>query len=347
MRYRRSYDTFNNAYRVYDSLTTSDVEEAARKYFIDEALVVTTLSHDKLPDELARLPALASFASSAQPVDTSKWIVQKTELPQLTIKLLFDVGSAYDPKGKEGLAQLTASMIAEAGSKTLRIDEINKALYPMAGSFVAQVDKEMTALTMGVHRDNWPAFAAVVLPQLLEPGFRQEDFDRLRTSQLNALTLDLRSNNEEELGKEWLQNRVFAGTAYGHTTLGTVEGLGAITLDDVKGFARQHYTVGNLHCRDQRRCHGRRDVVARRRARSVAGRNDAEGDGHRCEDAARARCRHHCQGHAGHGDFVRPAYRRYACLPRLRGARRRSRVARRASRFDVDTSTTASARRAA
>ena len=246
VRHRRSYDTINNFYRVYDSLTPADLDAAANKYFIDDSLVVATLSREKLPDAIAQLPRLASFTPSAAKLDSTQFIVQKSELPQLTIKLLFDVGSAYDPPGKEGLARLTASMIAEAGSKSLRIDEISKALYPIAGSFAAQVDKEMTSFTMSVHRDNWPLFASVALPQLVEPGFRQEDFERLKTNQLNALTIDLRSNNEEELGKEWLQNRIFAGTPYGHTVLGTVEGLGAITLEDVRTFARQHYTTGNL-----------------------------------------------------------------------------------------------------
>ena len=51
------------------------------------------------------------------------------------MKLLFTVGSAHDPKGKEGLAALAASMVAEAGSGRMRIDEIRKALFPMAGSF--------------------------------------------------------------------------------------------------------------------------------------------------------------------------------------------------------------------
>ena len=36
----------------------------------------------------------------------------------------------------------------------MRIDEIKKALFPIAGSFTAQVDKEMTTLTASVHRDN-------------------------------------------------------------------------------------------------------------------------------------------------------------------------------------------------
>lgn len=246
VRYRRSYDTINNVYRVYDSLTPQDVEAAARKYLVDESLVVTTLSEGALPEGIERLPSLASLAPPAAALDAKRFTVQTTELPQLTIKLLFDVGSAYDPQGKEGLARLAASMIAEAGSAAMRIDEINKALYPIAGSFVAQVDKEMTTFTMSVHRDNWPLYASVVLPQLLDPGFRQEDFDRLKTSQLNALTIDLRSNNEEELGKEWLQDRIFEGTPYGHTVLGTVRGLEALTLDDVKAFVRQHFTQGNL-----------------------------------------------------------------------------------------------------
>jgi zinc protease len=246
VRYQRSYDTLNNVFRVYESLTPEDLDAVAKKYFVDESLVVTTLSQEKLPDAMAQLPKLASLVPAGVALDTKQFTVQKTELPQLTLKLLFDVGAAYDPKGKEGLAALTAAMIAEAGSRAMRIDEINKALYPIAGAFRAQVDKEMTTFTMSVHRDNWKQFASVVLPQLLEPGFRQEDFDRLKTSQLNALTIDLRSNNEEELGKEWLQNRVFEGTPYGHTVRGTVEGLGSITLDDVKAFAKQHYTTGNL-----------------------------------------------------------------------------------------------------
>lgn len=246
VRYRRSYDTVNNVFRVYESLTPADLDAAARKYFVDDSLLVTTLSQEKLPDGIATLPVLASLLPAAAALDSKQFTVQKTELPQLRIKLLFDVGSAYDPKGKEGLAALTAAMISEAGSKSMRIDEINKALYPIAGAFTAQVDKEMTTFSMSVHRDNWPQFASVVTPQLLEPGFRQEDFDRLKTAQLNALTIDLRSNNEEELGKEWLQNRIFEGTPYGHTVLGAVEALESMTLDDVRAFAKQHYTAGNL-----------------------------------------------------------------------------------------------------
>jgi zinc protease len=81
---------------------------------------------------------------------------------------------------------------------------------------------------------------------LLDPAFSESDFKRVKDAQLNALREDLRSSNEEELGKERLQTNVFRGTPYGHTVLGTVAGLQAITLDDVKQFVRDQYTRGNL-----------------------------------------------------------------------------------------------------
>jgi zinc protease len=243
VRYSRSYGTVNRLQRVYDSLTPQDVQAAAKTYFMDSNLVVATLSKEDLPGAMTTPPALAAVAPkvAAEAADLD-FVVQKTTLPQLNIKLLFAAGSAHDPKGKEGLAALAASMIAEAGSKNLRIDEINRVLYPMAGVFRDQVDKEMTTFTVSIHRDNAKACLDAVLPQLLDPGFRQEDFDRLKDQQKNALVEDLRGNNEEELGKERLQTDLFVGTPYAHPVLGTVAGIQAITLQDVKDFVRTAYT---------------------------------------------------------------------------------------------------------
>ncbi|HEY3119370.1 MAG TPA: pitrilysin family protein [Vicinamibacteria bacterium] len=249
VRYRRSYGTLNELFRVYETVTPEDLQAAARKYFIDAGLVVTTLSKDALPPAMSALPALTTFVGPPPAVDAGsgvRLLAQRSGLPQLDIKLLFTVGSAYDPKGKEGLAALTAAMVSDAGSKRMRIDEIKKALFPMAGSFESQVDKEMTTFTGIIHRDNWERFLEIALPMLLEPGFREDDFRRLKDAQLNALKQDLRNNNEEELGKERLQANVFAGTPYGHPVLGTVAGIEAITLDDVRAFLRTAYTRANL-----------------------------------------------------------------------------------------------------
>jgi len=254
--YRRTYATVNNYYRTLDSLTPADLQATARTYFTDAGLIVATLSNEPLPASMSRAPSLDAVrptavvtpggpAQAASAADL-RVILQKSVLPQLDVKLLFAVGSAHDPAGKEGLAALTAAMIARAGSRAMTIEQIDAVLYPMAGSFAGRVDKEMTGFTASIHRDHWSRFLSTVLPQLLEPGFRDEDFRRLKDAQQNELVQDLRSSNEEELGKERLQTNIFRGTPYGHVALGTVAGLEAITLDDVRQFARSMYTRANL-----------------------------------------------------------------------------------------------------
>ena len=248
VRFRRSYDTLDAFYRTYASVTPDDLLAVARKVFTDERLAVATLSKDDLPKEIQTLPTLASLEpkAAAAPSGLAAPILLRSALPQLAIKLQFAAGSAHDPKGKEGLAALSAAMVARGGSADRTIDEIEKALFPVAGSFRAKVDKEMTTFTASIHRDNALPFLDVVLPQLLEPGLRPDDFRRLKDAQKNALLQDLRENNEEELGKERLQTNLFAGTPYGHPVAGTAAGIDAITVEDVRAFLRGAYTRGAL-----------------------------------------------------------------------------------------------------
>src|SRR4029077_3839318 len=112
-------------------------------------------------------PAPAAEGATSLPI-----VRQKSPSPLIDVKLLFAVGSAHDPAGKEGLGALTAAMMTQAGSKALTIDQIDAELYPMAGTFSARTDKEMTSLTGVIHRDNWNRFVPLVLSQLLDNGWR-------------------------------------------------------------------------------------------------------------------------------------------------------------------------------
>jgi zinc protease len=240
----RSYGTLNELFRTEASLTPADLHRAARTWFTDAGLVVTTLASQPLPS-MESPPPLDALASRAAPADVPV-VTVPSKLPIVTLKLLFEAGSARDPQGKEGLASLAADLLAAAGSRSMRIEEIRDALHPLAASFRARVDREMATLTGTFPADAWERFAEVALPQLVAPGFREEDFRRLRDEHLDALVQDLRVSNDEELAKERLQADVFAGTPYGHPALGTVEGLRAITLDDVKVFVRERYTRANV-----------------------------------------------------------------------------------------------------
>jgi zinc protease len=166
--------------------------------------------------------------------------------PLVAVQLLFKVGSIHDPAGKEGLAALTGAMLAEAGTAKRSYRELVEALYPMAAEIDVQVDREVTVISGQVHRDTLDDFTALLTEALLEPGFAAGDFERNREQLLAYLTNTLRAANDELLGLEAIQGAVFRGHPYEHPPQGTVQGLGRITLDDVRAFFREHYTQAAL-----------------------------------------------------------------------------------------------------
>jgi zinc protease len=201
---------------------------------------------------IAIILALAVAAQGATLVQTGKvspkmaTVLLPNSSPIVSFRLLFNVGSASDPKGKEGVAALTASMISDGGSQPMTYAQIVEAMYPMASGFNSQVDKEMTVFYGQTHIDNLQKYYEIVSNMLLSPGWREDDFTRLREDAINFLKVNLRGNNDEELGKEALYNLIYEGHPYGHHNVGTVESLQKLTLEDVKNFYRENYTRANL-----------------------------------------------------------------------------------------------------
>ncbi len=193
---------------------------------------------------VAGCSAPATDDSSAAPPENAV-LLPVADDPTITFAVAFGVGSQDDPAGKEGLAALTGALI-EGGSTTENTyQEILDRLYPLAASYSVQVDKEMTTLAGRTHRDNLETFLALLQDAYLRPAFTEEDFERLKSNQLNYLEKTLRFASDEELGKAALTEAVFAGTPYRHPIAGTVAGLEAITTGDVAAFYRRHYTRGN------------------------------------------------------------------------------------------------------
>lgn len=166
--------------------------------------------------------------------------------PLVSFRIVLRVGSAHDPAGKEGLCQLTLNMLANGGTKTLTFREISKKFYPMAAMLGLQVDKEMSVFSGTIHKDNLDAYYAIIRDMLLDPGFREEDFNRLKTNQLNFLEKTLVNNMDEQFGKEILNLMLYDGHPYGHHQAGTVESLQALTLGDVQAFYKAHCLQGNF-----------------------------------------------------------------------------------------------------
>ncbi|HEX7062776.1 MAG TPA: pitrilysin family protein [Woeseiaceae bacterium] len=285
VQHARTPETINELYRTYDSLTAEDLRRYANEFFVDAGRVTVTLSNadamagvdgkasidalvaaaepGPVVARIARDPdsepaAAASRAMRAptglnpgspqhEPAPVSIVAQASATSPLVDVAILVHAGAAMDPPGKKGLAALTAAMITEGGSTAHTIEQINEAMYPIASDFTAQVDKEMTRLSGQVHKDNLDTWYALAMEQLLSPGWREQDFRRVRTQLVNAIRTGLVGNNDEELGKELLYAGIYGPEhPYGSLNLGDVSDLESLTLDDVQAFYARYYTIDNL-----------------------------------------------------------------------------------------------------
>ncbi len=209
----------------------------------------------RIPVALMAVAALVMMACATAPQAPKKEAImakQEQEAvvlpvpadPTVSFAIAFAVGSQDDPAGKEGLAYLTATMMAEGATAQHSWADILKLLYPMAADYNVRVDKERTTFTGRVHRDNLDVYSSLLLDAVQRPAFADADFQRIRQRTVDYLEKTLRYASDEDLGKAALYNTVFVGTPYGHINQGTVVGLKAITLDDVRAFYRARFVAG-------------------------------------------------------------------------------------------------------
>lgn len=195
--------------------------------------------------------AVASVALVGAQSETAKTpqgttALREADSPFVAFNIWVKVGSQNDPRGKEGLAALTANLLAEGSTRQDSYEQILAKLHPMAAGYQSSVDKEMTAFTGRVHRDNLEPYYALFGNVVFSPAFREDDFARIKTRTLDYLRQARRFSNDEELTKELLYREIFRGTPYEHPEEGYVTSVDAISLDDVKAFYAKFYTRDNV-----------------------------------------------------------------------------------------------------
>ena len=253
MHFDRDPETINHLYNSFDNISADDIKRIANKYFIDENRTTVTLSAlDKVAgfdQEVALNTAVANFkVKSSQPKKAQFTVLDKTnDSPLIDVNFLFYTGAAADPAGKKGVAALMARMLTQGGSQTRSYQDIQQGLYPLASEFSSQLDKEMMSFTGRVHKDNAESWYQLISDQLLNPGWREDDFKRLKKELIDSIKSGLKASNDEELGKEVLYSELYKGHAYEHYNSGDLSDLNTITLDDVKAFYQSQLTQAKLH----------------------------------------------------------------------------------------------------
>lgn len=173
-------------------------------------------------------------------------ILQKPVSNKIVVKFMFHNGSVSDPVGKEGLTALTASLMMQGGTNQFTKNEIDNIIYPMAARYNAQVDKEVSIFTYEFPIQYQQEIYDIMMGLVLNPSFTEEDFNRVKSNQLNYVEQIVKASSDEDYSKMVLEEMLFEGTPYRHMVAGTISGVNSISLEDVKNHYQQVFTQNNV-----------------------------------------------------------------------------------------------------
>ncbi len=200
----------------------------------------------------AMLLAFSLYAGRANALDMKRMtlsngavlmVSEQHLLPMVTIGIAFDAGSRRDPKGKEGLAELTANSLTQ-GTKELTETEFNQKVDFMGSeiSVGAERDNAEASLTsLKKYEDQTLALLAKVLTN---PGLRPADIERKRAEMVAAINAEEESPHyvaEVNFGKTLFG----ADSPYGHPSEGFKDTTAKLTAEDVTNFYHQFYKMGS------------------------------------------------------------------------------------------------------
>lgn len=166
------------------------------------------------------------------------WLIQDTTVPLFTMQFAFRGGSALDPEGKEGLAEMVSGLLDE-GAGELDSEAFQERLENNSISlrFSASTDSfggSLKALTE--HRDMAVDLLRLALTQ---PRFDAEPVERMRGQFLSRVRR--RDERPGYLARRAWQNEIFGSHPYGRELRGTEASLKAITREDLEAFVARRF----------------------------------------------------------------------------------------------------------
>ncbi|MCA9522378.1 MAG: insulinase family protein, partial [Myxococcales bacterium] len=170
-------------------------------------------------------------------------LVQNRDFDYVTLSLIVRSGSLADPKGKEGLANLTAQMLRRGAGK---LDQagFEDALDYLGSKLEISVGYESTSIGGDSLGRNLDAFLQLVSTMLGAPRFEAAQIEKQK--RLIVAQIDAIRENDATLGAQFFRRALFADHLLGRPTLGTPRSVRTLRQEDVKAYFRQAFVRNNL-----------------------------------------------------------------------------------------------------
>jgi zinc protease len=203
-------------------------------------LAVATLSAQR-PDR-SKPPAIGAVPALKLPEIQKRqlsnglrvWIVELHEVPVVQVNLVVLSGSADDPTGKYGIANLTAALLTEgAGSRSAL--EIADAIDFLGADLTAASGIDSAAVRLHAPVARLAEALPIMADVAIRPTFPQDELERARQQRLTGL---IQARDDPATIASLAFSRVLYGSShrYGIATMGTAETIKGFTREDLRAF---------------------------------------------------------------------------------------------------------------
>ncbi len=271
--YKGQADYFQPDLDRYRKVTAADVQRVANTYLGNNRLVMSFLPGKsapkmnpdankpsstgekkkdtaKLAEQAAKLPKPGPNPKFAlPPVQKTKlsnglnvWIVQRHNLPIVSMNLVFRSGGTLDPEDRSGAASLTANMLNQ-GTKTRSANDIANQLQSIGASVFPGSGWDSNTVSMQTLTKNLDPALDIYSDVVMNPAFPATELESLRRRALGALFQ--RKSNPAAVSDVVYNKVLYGNQPYSRQLSGDEKSIKAMTRDDLVKFYDANYRPNN------------------------------------------------------------------------------------------------------
>ncbi len=168
--------------------------------------------------------------------------MKRSNLPIVKVNLLVKASPLDEPEDKDGLANMTASMLTE-GTKNRTSQEISEEIEFIGGNVGASTDDDYTIVSLSVLKKDIGTGFDIFSDILLNPSFPEKELTNIK----RLIKGRIRQSEEDPgyvAGKAF-GKAVYGDHPYGRPVEGAINSIDGIERKDIVSFHRSHYLPNN------------------------------------------------------------------------------------------------------
>ncbi len=261
---RRVYDTYiKDRPSVLTSFVPAgktDLVAANSQPFViaAESLTAMTTAGEAEMDELLIEPAPSSFDRSIEPTKAADptlttptvwkhtctnnlriYGIEQNELPLVNFTLTINGGMLLDDPGKIGVANLMTDIMQE-GTRSKTPLELEEAIDELGSSIGMFTSREAIVITANTLASKFTETFALAEEMLLEPRWDEKEFARIKQQTIESINRN--ASQPRRIADDVFNQLVYGNDhIFSNSTLGSVESVESITIDDLKAFYANYF----------------------------------------------------------------------------------------------------------